>query len=127
MFLMATKGQNINRIGYGPLQKKYDIEKGITETIMNKSELVDAIAQEMDMNPKDATSVVNTILDSMCNTLIGGNTIEIRGFGSFVIKDYESYRGRNPKTGENIEVPPKKLPFFKVGKELREKVNRRTQ
>ncbi len=94
---------------------------------MNKSELVDAIAQEMDMNPKDATSVVNTILDSMCNTLIGGNTIEIRGFGSFVIKDYESYRGRNPKTGENIEVPPKKLPFFKVGKELREKVNRRTQ
>ncbi|MDA3971340.1 MAG: integration host factor subunit beta [Desulfobulbaceae bacterium] len=94
---------------------------------MNKSELVDAIAQEMDMNPKDATSVVNTILDSMCNTLIGGNTIEIRGFGSFVIKDYDSYRGRNPKTGENIEVPPKKLPFFKVGKELREKVNRRTQ
>ncbi|MDA3971335.1 MAG: integration host factor subunit beta [Desulfobulbaceae bacterium] len=94
---------------------------------MNKSELVDAIAQEMDMNPKDATSVVNTILDSMCNTLIGGNTIEIRGFGSFVIKDYESYRGRNPKTGEKIEVPPKKLPFFKVGKELREKVNSRTQ
>ncbi len=94
---------------------------------MNKSELVDAIAQEMDMNPKEATSVVNTILDSMCNTLIGGNTIEIRGFGSFVIKDYDSYRGRNPKTGEKIEVPPKKLPFFKVGKELREKVNRRTQ
>lgn len=94
---------------------------------MNKSELVDAIAQEMDMNPKDATSVVNTILDSMCNTLIGGNAIEIRGFGSFVIKDYDSYRGRNPKTGEKIEVPPKKLPFFKVGKELRERVNRRTQ
>jgi integration host factor subunit beta len=90
---------------------------------MNKSELVEAIALEMDMNPKDATSVVNTILDSMCDTLIGGNTIEIRGFGSFVIKDYESYRGRNPKTGEKIEVPPKKLPFFKVGKELREKVN----
>ncbi len=94
---------------------------------MNKSELVDAMAMEMDMNPKDASLVVNTILDSMCETLVGGNAIEIRGFGSFVIKDYESYCGRNPKTGEKIEVPPKKLPFFKVGKELREKVNSRTQ
>ena len=94
---------------------------------MNKSELVDAIAMEMEMSPKDASSVVNTILDSMCDTLIDGNTIEIRGFGSFVIKDYDSYCGRNPKTGERIEVPPKKLPFFKVGKELREKVNTRIQ
>ena len=94
---------------------------------MNKSELVDVMAQEMEINPKEASSVVNTILDSMCNTLISGNAIEIRGFGSFVIKDYESYCGRNPKTGEKIEVPPKKLPFFKVGKELRERVNTRTQ
>ncbi len=94
---------------------------------MNKSELVEAMAREMDMNPKEASLVVNTILDSMCSTLIGGNSIEIRGFGSFVIKDYDSYSGRNPKTGEKIEVPAKKLPFFKVGKELRERVNSRTQ
>lgn len=90
---------------------------------MNKSELIEAMALEMDMTPTEAGEMVNTILDSMSTTLISGNTIEIRGFGSFVIKNYESYRGRNPKTGEKIEVPPKRLPFFKVGKELRERVN----
>ena len=90
---------------------------------MNKSELIDAIANEMHMSPREASDVVTTILDSMCDTLAEGNTIEIRGFGSFVIKDYESYLGRNPKTGEKIKVPPKRLPFFKVGKDLREQVN----
>jgi len=91
---------------------------------MNKSELVEAMAMEMNVSPHEAAEMVNTILDSMSDTLVSGNTIEIRGFGSFIIKDYNSYRGRNPKTGEKIEVPPKKLPFFKVGKELRERVNR---
>ena len=90
---------------------------------MNKSELIEAVAHEMNMTPREASDVVSTILDSMCDTLAKGNTIEIRGFGSFVIKDYESYLGRNPKTGEKIKVPPKRLPFFKVGKELRERVN----
>ncbi len=90
---------------------------------MNKSELIEAVAQEMSMTPREASDVVGTILDSMCDTLAKGNTIEIRGFGSFVIKDYGSYLGRNPKTGEKIKVPPKRLPFFKVGKELRERVN----
>ncbi|MEN8140829.1 MAG: HU family DNA-binding protein [Thermodesulfobacteriota bacterium] len=91
---------------------------------MNKSELIEAMAEEMDLTPVEAAEMVNTILESMSDTLVSGNHIEIRGFGSFVVKDYESYKGRNPKTGEKIKVPPKKLPFFKVGKELRESVNR---
>ena len=90
---------------------------------MNKSELVDALASEKDLTYKKAEEIVNIIFDSMSSTLAEGGRIEIRGFGSFVVKDYKAYMGRNPKTGEIIQVNPKKLPFFKVGKELREKVN----
>ncbi|OKY76323.1 MAG: integration host factor subunit beta [Desulfobulbaceae bacterium DB1] len=90
---------------------------------MNKSELIEAIAQKENLPHREASSITNTILETMIETLAAGESIEIRGFGSFVIKEYEAYHGRNPKTGEKIEVPPKKLPFFKVGKELKEKVN----
>ena len=90
---------------------------------MNKSELVDALANEKNLTYKKAEEIVNIIFDSMSSTLSDGGRIEIRGFGSFVVKDYKAYMGRNPKTGEVIQVHPKKLPFFKVGKELREKVN----
>lgn len=90
---------------------------------MNKSELVDALASEKNLTYKRAEEIVNIIFDSMASTLADGGRIEIRGFGSFVVKDYKAYMGRNPKTGEVIKVHPKKLPFFKVGKELREKVN----
>jgi integration host factor subunit beta len=91
---------------------------------MNKSELVEALANEKDLTFKKSEEIVNIIFNSMAETLANGGRIEIRGFGSFVVKDYKSYVGRNPKTGEVIDVKPKKLPFFKVGKELREKVNR---
>ena len=67
--------------------------------------------------------IVNLIFDSMSQALIDQDRIEIRGFGSFMVKDYKSYMGRNPKTGEVIQVNEKKLPFFKVGKELRERVD----
>lgn len=90
---------------------------------MNKSQLIEALAQEMNLPLRDASPITNTILDTMVDALAAGESIEIRGFGSFVVKEYESYVGRNPKTGESIQVPPKRLPFFKVGKELREKVN----
>ncbi len=90
---------------------------------MNKSQLIEALAQEMNLPVREATPITNTILDSMVAALAKGDNIEIRGFGSFVIKKYDSYFGRNPKTGDKIKVPAKKLPFFKVGKELREKVN----
>ena len=91
---------------------------------MNKSELVEALANENGLTYKRAEEIVNLIFDAMADTLSSGGRIEIRGFGSFVVKDYKSYMGRNPKTGEVIKVRPKRLPFFKVGKELRERVNR---
>lgn len=91
---------------------------------MNKSELVEALANEKNLTYKKSEEIVNIVFDSMAQELAGGGRIEIRGFGSFVVKDYKAYMGRNPKTGEVIEVKPKKLPFFKVGKELRERVNK---
>ncbi|MEJ2033935.1 MAG: integration host factor subunit beta [Deltaproteobacteria bacterium] len=90
---------------------------------MNKSELIEALALETNMPIREASSITNTILEAMTDALAAGDSIEIRGFGSFVVKEYGTYYGRNPKTGERIKVPPKKLPFFKVGKELKERVN----
>ncbi|ORJ53688.1 integration host factor subunit beta [Geothermobacter hydrogeniphilus] len=90
---------------------------------MNKSELVESLAESKDLTYKKSEEIVNLIFDSMAKTLVDGGRIEIRGFGSFVVKDYKAYTGRNPKTGEIIKVKPKRLPFFKVGKELRERVN----
>lgn len=89
---------------------------------MNKSELVEQLAINKDIPNKRAEEVVNLIFSSMTEAMVNGDRIEIRGLGSFVIKDYDTYTGRNPKTGEPIKVSPKKLPFFKVGKELKEMV-----
>ena len=91
---------------------------------MNKSELIEALAERTNMPIREAGSITNTLIETMTEALVRGESIEIRGFGSFVVKDYESYTGRNPKTGQKIKVSPKKLPFFKVGKELREQVNK---
>ena len=90
---------------------------------MNKSELVEKLSEIGKMTKKKAEDVVDLIFNSMIEAMQGGDRIEIRGFGSFVVKDYGSYTGRNPRTGQSIEVKPKKLPFFKVGKELRERVD----
>lgn len=90
---------------------------------MNKSELIEALAHELDLPIRQTSSILNTILETMMESLGRGDSIEIRGFGSFVVKTYEPYTGRNPKTGEQIKVRPKKLPFFKVGKELKERVD----
>jgi len=89
---------------------------------MNKSELIEQLAIRKDISNKRAEEIVNLIFNSMTDAMVGGERIEIRGLGSFVIKDYGTYTGRNPKTGEQITVSPKKLPFFKVGKELKERV-----
>ena len=89
---------------------------------MNKSELIEQLAIEKDISNKRAEEIVNLVFTSMTEALTAGDRIEIRGLGSFVIKVYESYTGRNPKTGQLITVKPKKLPFFKVGKELKERV-----
>lgn len=90
---------------------------------MNKSELIEIISEKGNVPKKRAEEVVNLVFDSMTEALVRGDRIEIRGFGSFVNRDYGSYTGRNPRTGESIEVQPKKLPFFKVGKELKERVD----
>lgn len=94
---------------------------------MNKSELIEALAQDIGVPHREAAAITNTVIDTMTEALARGESIEIRGFGSFVIKEYGSYEGRNPKTGKKIKVSPKKLPFFKVGKDLREQVNKSKQ
>jgi integration host factor subunit beta len=89
---------------------------------MNKSELIEQLAIRKDISNKRAEEIVNLIFNTMTDAMVDGERIEIRGLGSFVIKDYGTYTGRNPKTGEQITVSPKKLPFFKVGKDLKERV-----
>ncbi|MGW8208312.1 MAG: HU family DNA-binding protein [Syntrophobacteria bacterium] len=90
---------------------------------MNKSQLIERIAKEEGITIKNAASVVNVVFDSMSDSLAKGDRVEIRGFGSFKVKSYNSYQGRNPKTGEIIQVKEKKLPYFKVGKEMKERVD----
>ncbi len=90
---------------------------------MNRSDLINALKDKSSLNRKDAEKAVNTIFNEISDTLANGDRVEIRGFGSFMVKDYKPYVGRNPKTGVKIKVPSKKLPFFKVGKGLRDMVN----
>ena len=103
------------RASGGPVQTR--------ERTVTKSELIERVAQESGLTKGRAEMVVNTIFDSMTAALIAGDGIEIRGFGSFTVRQYKSYEGRNPRTGDVVHVAPKRLPFFKVGKELRERVN----
>jgi integration host factor subunit beta len=90
---------------------------------MNKSELIEELSMRMAIHPKKAESMVNTILNSMVKAMKDNRRVEIRGFGSFVMRDYKPYVGRNPKSGEKIHVKEKTLPFFKSGKDMRDRVN----
>ena len=90
---------------------------------MNKSDLIAALADKENLTEKQATETVNLIFDGFTDTLKKGDRIEIRGFGSFCMREYGAYTGRNPKTGKTVDVKQKKLPFFKVGKELKKMVN----
>jgi integration host factor subunit beta len=91
---------------------------------MTKADLIQLITEKANLQQKQAEAVINMIFDMMCDTLKKDDRIEIRGFGSFVNRQYGSYQGRNPKTGQLVEVPPKRVPFFKVGKELKEIVDK---
>jgi integration host factor subunit beta len=91
---------------------------------MTKSELIELISTKIKLPKGKAEQIVNCIFDSMVDALKKGDGIEIRGFGSFTVREYKSYEGRNPRTGTPVHVAPKRLPFFKVGKELRIRVNR---
>jgi integration host factor subunit beta len=90
---------------------------------MNKSDLIDSVVEHSGLPKKRAEVVVNLIFDAMTEALADGKRIEIRDFGSFISKSYRARSGRNPRTGELIDVPAKRLPFFKVGKRLRERVD----
>ena len=90
---------------------------------MTKSELVDALAVARNLPRRTAEEIVNVLFESMGQALVAGERIEIRGFGSFKVRQYQGYIGRNPRTGATIEVKPKVLPVFKVGKGLRAQVN----
>lgn len=90
---------------------------------MNRSDLINELKNDTLLSRKDAEKFVETFFDAISDTLMKNDRVEIRGFGSFTVKKYKPYVGRNPKTGTKISVPPKKLPFFKVGKELKEMVD----
>ena len=90
---------------------------------MNKSDLISVVRERAGLSRKEAEQVVFTFFNEISDSLENGDRVEIRGFGSFTVKRYKSYTGRNPKTGSPIGVPEKKLPFFKVGKELKGKVD----
>jgi len=90
---------------------------------MNKSELIQALGKEADLPLRKCEEIVNMVFETMSKALVDGDRIEIRGFGSFTVKEYKGYTGRNPKTGQKISVGSKRLPFFKAGKEMKDNVN----
>jgi integration host factor subunit beta len=90
---------------------------------MNKSELIEKLANKTGYNPKLTDKMVRIFFDRIKAALSAGDKVEIRGFGSFTLKKYKGYIGRNPKTGETVEVKPKQLPVFRTGKDLRSRVN----
>jgi integration host factor subunit beta len=90
---------------------------------MNKLELISALKTEAGITKSEAAAAVQIFFDSMADALVQGERVEIRGLCSFFIKNYKSYTGRNPKTGEKVTIEPKRLPFFKSGKELKERVD----
>ena len=90
---------------------------------MNKLELISALKSEANISKPEAAEVVQIFFDAMSEALARGERVEIRGLFSFFVKEYKSYTGRNPKTGEKVTIQPKKLPFFKCGKELKERID----
>lgn len=93
---------------------------------MNKIDLSKTLSKDLDLPVRKADEIVDMVFTTMAKALARGERIEIRGFGSFTVKEYEGYTGRNPKSGEKISVGSKRLPFFKTGKELKEAVNEQT-
>jgi integration host factor subunit beta len=90
---------------------------------MNKLELIDAIRGETELTKSEAAAVINLFFNQMANALANGDRVEIRGLWSFYVKKYKAYTGRNPITGENVKVKAKKLPYFKPGVKLKERVD----
>jgi integration host factor subunit beta len=91
---------------------------------MTKAELVEEVSRVSDLTKKHSEVIVDTVFRSIIDALHRGEKIELRGFGSFRLRKREPRKGRNPKTGDKVDVPPKKVPYFKPGKELKELINR---
>jgi integration host factor subunit beta len=91
---------------------------------LNKLELISILKERADLSKAEAAGVIDLIFDKMSEALAGGGRVEVRGLCSFHVKEYESYIGRNPKTGEKVPIKSKKLPFFRAGRELKARVNR---
>ena len=100
------------------------MEEDVSAGVMTKAELVDEVARVVQLTKKQAETIVNIVFDSIVDSLRAGQKIELRGFGSFRLRSRKSRTGRNPKTGEKVEVPSKKIPYFKPGKELKELINK---
>jgi integration host factor subunit beta len=98
-------------------------EDAVSRGGMTKAELVEEVSEKTGLPKKQAEIVVNTVFESIVETLKTGEKIELRGFGSFRIRQRDSRTGRNPKTGDKVDVPAKRIPYFKPGKELRELLN----
>lgn len=90
---------------------------------MTKQQLINRLAESNGITQKEAKEIVHIFFNSLLRALIDNQRVELRGFGSFKVKDYNGFVGRNPKTGDTVKVKPKRLPFFKVGKIMKEKVN----
>ena len=105
-------------------QQSSELEPEAKAGVMTKAELVDEVARVVQLTKKQAETIVNIVFDSIVDSLRAGQKIELRGFGSFRLRSRKSRTGRNPKTGEKVEVPSKKIPYFKPGKELKELINR---
>lgn len=90
---------------------------------MNKLQFIDLLKKETGISKPEAAQIISIFFDEMSEALAKGERVEIRGLCSFFVKEYKSYIGRNPKTGEKVTIAPKKLPFFKCGKELKERVD----
>jgi len=98
-------------------------EQQLMNATVTKSELIERISEQLKLPAGKAEQIVNTMFDAMVVALQQGEGVEIRGFGSFTVRHYKAYEGRNPRTGDPVHVAPKRLPFFKVGKDLRERIN----
>ncbi len=91
--------------------------------MMTKADLIDEVSKASNLTKKESETIVNTVFDNITDALGKGDKVELRGFGSFRIRQRNARKGRNPKTGTSVSVPEKRIPFFKVGKRLRELVN----
>ena len=109
--------------GTGPILGRESADSGTRETDMTRSELIEEVAQKAEITKEKAALVVSCVLGGMTDALRSGERIEIRNFGNFVVREYDSYVGRNPKSGDKVIVPKKRMPFFRAGLQLKKMIN----